>query len=347
MRNYMATVTVAPSKPRTRSRLFRWIAIATGLVLLACFAVASCIYWLERRELPQVDGSIRLRGLSGPVSVLRDHLGVPHIRAQSYEDLFFAQGFVAAQDRLWQMDASRRYASGNLAEILGPKLLKHDRQQRYLQIREACERAAAALDPENRRILQAYANGVNAFIDSTRDRLPLEFRLLHYSPSPWRIEDSLLIGANMDQMLNTQYDLELDREKVIRHLNAQQIADLYPSTSWRDLPPARQANISQQDSQKGPKSDDDEDDDDQPDGPITSSLAAQFEPQRCEMCVPGSNNWVVSGDHTTSGRPILSNDMHLGHSIPNIWYEAHLTEGDGSDFDVAGVTLPGLPFVIA
>lgn len=343
----MATVTVAPSRPQTRTRVFRWISIAIGLVLLACIAVAAWIYWLERRELPQVDGSIRLQGLNGPVSVLRDHLGVPHIRAQSYEDLFFAQGFVTAQDRLWQMDASRRFASGNLAEVLGPSMLKHDRQQRYLQIREACERAVAALDPQNRRILEAYARGVNAFIDAMRDRLPLEFRLLHYTPAPWRIEDSLLIGANMDQMLNTQYNLELDREKVIRHLNAQEIADLYPATSWRDLPPARQATLSAENSQNKTKSEDDEDDDDQPDGPMTSSLSAEFGPQPCEMCVPGSNNWVVSGDHTASGRPILANDMHLGHSIPNIWYEAQLTKGDGTDFDVAGVTLPGLPFVTA
>lgn len=343
----MATVTVAPQKPQTRTRLIRWISLAIALVLLAGIAVGGWMYWVERRELPQVDGSIRLQGLSGPVSVVRDHLGVPHIRAQSYEDLFFAQGFVTAQDRLWQMDATRRYASGNLAEILGPALLKHDRRQRYLQIREACEHAAESLDPQNRRILEAYARGVNAFIDSNRGRLPLEFRLLHYKPAPWRVEDSLLIGANMDQMLNTQYDLELDREKVIQHLNAQEIADLYPATSWRDLPPARQATISQQDSQNKPKSNDNDDDDDQPDGPITSSLATEFEPQRCDMCVPGSNNWVISGDHTASGRPILSNDMHLGHSIPNVWYEAQLTKADGSDFDVAGVTLPGLPFVIA
>jgi penicillin amidase len=169
--------------------------------------VAGWIYLIERRELPQVDGLITLNALSGPVTVIRDKLGVPHIRAYSFEDLFFAQGFVTAQDRLWQMDASRRYAAGELAELLGPDLLKHDRQQRYLQIRLACERAAAALDPQQRHHLEAYARGVNAFIDRSRNHLPLEFHLLHYKPAPWRVEDSLLIGADMDQMLNTQYDV--------------------------------------------------------------------------------------------------------------------------------------------
>src|SRR5262249_10165729 len=159
-------------------------------------------------------GTMTVNGLSGPVSVLRDKLGVPHIRAASYDDLFFAQGFVTAQDRLWQMDISRRYAAGTLAELLGPNLIRHDRHQRYLQIRGACERAVGKLDPEQRHFLEMYAKGVNAFIERAHDHLPLEFKILRYSPAPWRVEDSLLIGANMDQMLNTQYDLELKREKV-------------------------------------------------------------------------------------------------------------------------------------
>src|SRR5436305_233093 len=143
----MATATVAPPQRSTRSIIVRWIA-AGGLVLFLLVAgVAGWIYFIERGELPQVDGLITLNALAGPVTVIRDKLGVPHIRASSFEDLFFAQGFVTAQDRLWQMDASRRYAAGELAELLGPDLLKHDRQQRYLQIRVACERAAAALDP--------------------------------------------------------------------------------------------------------------------------------------------------------------------------------------------------------
>lgn len=350
----MATATVAP--PRTKPRRVAFISIG-ALVALLVFLITGAAFWIfstERRELPQVDGTIVLKGLSGPVTVIRDKLGVPHIRAQSFDDLFFAQGFVTAQDRLWQMDAIRRLAAGELAEVLGPNLLRHDRRQRYLQIRAACERGVAALNPQERHLLEVYAQGVNAFIDRSHDRLPLEFRLLHYSPAPWRVLDSLLVGANMHQMLNTQYDVELEREKVIRHLNAQQIADLYPQRSWRDLPPSYQAPSAGEETSpedRTPDSDDDEDDDRAP-RTKTSSIFSLFdlalvpESRRCEMCVPGSNNWVVSGEHTASGKPLLSNDMHLGHSIPDVWYEAQLTKGDGQEYDVTGVTLPGLPFVI-
>lgn len=348
----MATATVAPQGKRTRTIALRWVTAAFALLFLLITATALWIYSTERRELPQVDGAITLGGISGPVTIIRDKLGVPHIRAATYDDLFFAQGFVTAQDRLWQMDASRRLAAGELAELLGPSLLRHDRRQRYLQIRAACERGVAALDPQDRHLLEVYAQGVNAFIERSRDRLPLEFNLLHYAPAPWKPLDSLLIGANMHQMLNTQYDVELKREKVIRHLNAQEIADLYPQISWRDLPPAEQANPSAEEepvpSQQKPDSQDQDEEEDQRPKTRTSFLFSPFESQhqRCELCVPGSNNWVVSGEHTASGKPLLSNDMHLDHSIPDVWYEAQLTKGDGQEYDVAGVTLPGLPFVI-
>ena len=351
----MATATVAP--PHTRTRRIAFISVV-GLAAILVLLVAGAAFWIyssERRELPQVQGTIVLRGIAGPVTVVRDKLGMPHIRAQSFDDLFFAQGFVTAQDRLWQMDAIRRLAAGELAEVLGPNLLRHDRRQRYLQIRTACERGVAALNPQERHLLEVYAAGVNAYIDRSRDHLPLEFKLLRYSPAPWRVVDSLLVGANMQQMLNTQYDVELEREKVIRHLNAEQIADLYPQSSWRDLPPSDQADPSAIEeappSDRKPDSDEEEDDDRVP-KTKTSSMFSVFPPAlvierpRCELCVPGSNNWVVSGEHTASGKPLLSNDMHLGHSIPDVWYEAQLTKGDGQDYDVTGVTLPGLPFVI-
>jgi penicillin amidase len=345
----MATTTLATPKKKTRSIVQRFLAAFSAFLALAIAAVALFIYSIGRSELPQVDGTISIAGLSAPVFVVRDKLGVPHIHAASYDDLFFAQGFVTAQDRLWQMDISRRYSAGTLAEILGPSLLRHDRRQRYLQIRAACERAASQLDPQQRHSLEMYARGVNTFIEQSRERLPLEFRILRYSPAPWRIEDSLLIGANMSQMLNTQYDLELKREKVVPHLTSQEIADLYPATSWRDLPPAQQANASVEDEQSPTKQNpdsEDKDDDSHRNPTKTSSLMSTFDRPSCDMCIPGSNNWVVSGAHTATGKPLLANDMHIEHSIPDIWYEAHLTKGDGQEYDVEGVTLPGLPFVV-
>src|SRR5437763_14909558 len=288
----MATTTLATPN-RQRSSIFLRFLLAFGTVLvLALVAVALLIYSIGRSELPQVDGTLAVAGLSAPVSVVRDKLGVPHIRAASYDDLLFAQGFVTAQDRLWEMDISRRYAAGTLAEILGPKLLRHERQQRYLQIPDACERAASKLEPQQRHYLEMYARGVNALIERSREHLPLEFRILRYSPAPWRAEDSLLIGANMNQMLNTQYDLELRREKVIHHLNPQELTDLYPTTSWRDLPPARQANVSADEEPaakpKAPGSDDEDEGGSTPNH--KSALLDMFAPSRCDMCVAGSNN---------------------------------------------------------
>src|SRR5690349_10624314 len=140
----MATATLAPPRSRTRSIVFRWLAAGIALVALLFGAAVGWVYSMARHELPQTDGTISLKGLTAQVTVVRDKLGVPHIRAATIEDLLFAQGFVTAQDRLWQMDTSRRYAAGELAEVLGPTLLKHDRQQRYLQIRQACERGVAA-----------------------------------------------------------------------------------------------------------------------------------------------------------------------------------------------------------
>src|SRR5213075_551401 len=184
----MATTTLATPN-RQRSSIFLRFLLAFGTVLvLALVAVALLIYSIGRSELPQVDGTLAVAGLSAPVSVVRDKLGVPHIRAASYDDLLFAQGFVTAQDRLWQMDISRRYAAGTVAEILGPNLVKHDRLQRYLQIDAACEEAVDKLDPRQRHLLEMYSRGVNAFIQQSRKHLPLEFKILGYSPSLWRIE---------------------------------------------------------------------------------------------------------------------------------------------------------------
>src|SRR5207237_6387306 len=118
-----------------------------------------------------------------------------------YDDLFFAQGFITAQDRLWQMDINRRYAAGTLDEILGPSLLRHDRRQRYLQIREACQRAATALKPQERHLLEIYARGVNTFIEQSRERLPLESKPLHYAPTTLPIASSLVLAAPLHQFV--------------------------------------------------------------------------------------------------------------------------------------------------
>lgn len=337
------------------ARFLRLLAVLVLLVVLALIGGGVWLYHATRVALPLLDGKLAISGLSAPVKVVRDGHGVPHITAANLPDLFFAQGYVTAQDRLWQMDMSRRSAAGELSEILSPRLfgenvLRADKRQRVLGIRAVAEKAADALLGEERMYAEAYARGVNAFIASHKGSLPPEFRLLSYEPRPWTPADTCLVGAAIiqeNQFIFIQH-MWL-REKVLAHLGPELTADLYPSTSWRDHPPTGTApNVNQS----------------SPDA--TKLLAPDGERNRKEhhamhelqlpewlrtkvktfdnsLLLSGSNNWVLSGQHTTTGKPLLSNDMHLSHRIPSVWYESHLM---APGFDVAGVTLAGVPFVI-
>ncbi|MFZ0481604.1 MAG: penicillin acylase family protein [Terriglobales bacterium] len=348
-------------------------------------------YWIAHSSLPQVDGSVAVPGLSTKVRVVRNEQGVAAIEAATLEDLFFAQGYVTAQDRLWQMDILRRVAAGELSEIIGEDTLKIDREQRILGLRVVAEAAVKNIPARDRPYFEAYARGVNAFIESNRDRLPLEFRVLKYQPRPWTVTDSLLIGARMVEDLNHySYARALTREKVLAKLGPELTADLYVNSSWRDRPPTDTRRMDSEPAAGSGDQDDDDDEEVDPDSPsntVTTALPSRLEVmsptatakaastdaaliaalKRCANSIqtsatcealayakpagseesdalrPGSNDWVVSGAHTTTGKPLLSNDMHLDHQMPNLWYEAHLKSGN---FNVAGVTLPGVPFVI-
>lgn len=336
------------SAPRRQFRVWRFLGYFLLALLIVTAAGIAWLYTIGRSPLPDLDGAIPVSGISAPVSVSRDSHGVPTIEAATLDDLFFAQGYITAQDRLFQMDLLRRAAAGELSEIVGDVALQHDRQQRILGIRATAEKGLLAATPEDREQFAAYARGVNAYIRSHRDRLPLEFRALHYSPSPWTEKDSLMIAYQMVETLSTNPIAALTREQVLAKLGPELTADLYVNTSWRDHPPTAVSPALD----APPTS--------QPAAPARSSKPAASntfstpEPStllspwlapflREQPVVLGSNDWVVSGAHTVSGKPLLSNDMHLGHQMPNLWYEAHLRSGD---FDVAGVTLPGYPYVI-
>jgi penicillin amidase len=337
------SLTATLPEVRPRHPLVKVSVILVALVL-ACIGVAGTwLYLIARSPLPQLDGTIAVAGISANVRVIRDEHGAPSIEASTLDDLFFAQGYVIAQDRLWQMDAMRRAAAGELAEILGPGFVKFDREQRILGLRAASESAANLLSPRDRAYFEDYARGVNAFLESHRDRLSLEFRLLKYSPRPWTPADSLLIGARMVQDLNHySYARALTREKILSKLGPELTADLYVNSSWHDRPPAA-TRPSMQDMTPGANTDeDDEEDEGEPVGD-NSKLTSALVDLQTDVFRPGSNNWVVSGQHTMSGKPLLSNDMHLDHQMPNLWFEVHLNSGN---FDVAGVALPGMPFVI-
>ncbi len=395
---------------RQRNPALRILYYAVCVLLVALIAAVWWLYSIARSPLPQLDGSIAVPGISSKVRVVRDERGVPTIEAATLEDLFFAQGYVTAQDRLWQMDIMRRAAAGELSEVIGEDTVKMDREQRILGLRIAAEAAEKNISARDRAYFDAYARGVNAFLDSHRDRLSLEFRLLKYTPRPWTVTDSLLVGARMVQDLNHySYERALTREKVLAKLGPQLTEDLYVNSSWRDRTPGDVRRIDQEPAANSDDGDDDDDEEVDPEGGngrLISELASAHVPQglkpasfqgfngaaeaaplqslsihtasvqrpsiysanfwdsaleEADAFRPGSNNWVVSGQHTVSGKPLLSNDMHLDHQMPNLWFEAHLKIHNGTNnetktapnsamtpgnFDVAGVTLPGIPLVI-
>jgi penicillin amidase len=349
--------TAAPGQA-TRSRsVSRWLTAIFAVLLLLLAGAGGGFFWGRqwmrttlRESLPVVDGSVTVAGLGAPVTVARDAHGVPHITAASMDDLVFAQGYVTASDRLWQMDSLRRHAAGELAEVLGSGLIEHDRAQRTLQLRAAADRALPLIPPDQMHFLEAYARGVNASIAAQQGHLPLEFRLLRYSPAPWTPRDSLLVGLAMFQDLTTEFPEKMGREALSAKLAPELMADLYPVGSWRDHPVAQAPvdltapqpaieEIPLDESQSELRSVDH-----LRDLAHVKALMAEFSSRdRCDGCMAGSNGWAVSGAKTKSGKPLLSSDMHLSHLVPGIWYMADLHAGE---FHVSGVTLPGTPFVI-
>jgi penicillin amidase len=360
-----STTTVPDVRRRGRHsalRIFYYLICAVVIVLIA---VVWWLYWIARSPLPQLDGSIAVPGISSKVRVVRDEHGVPTIEAATLSDLFFAQGYVTAQDRLWQMDLLRRAAAGELSEVIGADTVKMDREQRILGLRQAAEAAEKNISARDRVFFDAYTRGVNAFIESHRNRLSLEFRLMKYTPRPWAVTDSLLVGARMVQDLNHySYARALEREKILAKLGPELTSDLYVNSSWRDRPPTDVRRMDQEPAANSSDEDDDDEEEIDPGGnnraisalPQSDSSAQESAgfgdasdhdsiDQKSEAFRAGSNNWVLSGQHTVSGKPLLSNDMHLDHQMPNLWFAAHLRTLDGN-FDAAGVTLPGVPFVI-
>jgi penicillin G amidase len=247
---------LSPSAQDPARPLPRWLhptlyLIAALAILLAITLAITAV--VLRRDMRAnlltneglLDGSVPTPGLTAPVTITRDAQSVPSIHAANLDDLLFSQGYITASDRLFQMDALRRHGAGTLAEILGPSLIQHDREQRTLQLRSAADAAIAILPPDQLHQLQAYARGVNAYITTHNgsngpNTLPIEFHILHYSPDPWQPRDSLLIGIVMAQNLATDFPTKLNREALSASLPANLLPDLYPVGSWRDQPPTQQ-----------------------------------------------------------------------------------------------------------
>jgi penicillin amidase len=319
-------------------RFLRRLAVLVVIVLLLTIVGGGVwLRWRTRASLPVLDGAILVPGLSARVEVLRDARGVPHIRAQSVADALFAQGYVTAQDRLWQMDLNRRNAEGELSEIFGDRTLRLDIESRTLGLPRVAERALAEFSPDERRLLDSYTRGVNAFIESHRDRLPLEFQMLRYEPQAWREIDSVAAALNLSTALSQSWESDLMREHIAAKLGKELFADVFPDHSALDVPvadvpgsPQHRLKTAATDLSNEAYQD--------------NLLSEAILPARMES--PGgvgSNNWVVNGSHTKSGKPLLANDPHLAHSIPSVWYMIHLK---APGLDVTGVSLPALPLVI-
>jgi penicillin G amidase len=346
---------------RTLLRILFWI---FGIVLL----LGGVFIWrLIYQPLPQLDGSAILPGLQKEVTVERDHWGVPHIRADSVEDSAEAQGYVMAQDRLWQMDLLRRVARGQISEIFGRSTLAIDKDFRTMQFGRAADRDLGLMDKDSRAMIEAYARGVNRFIEQHATHLPLEFSLLKYKPQPWQATDSLTITAYMYRTLTNTWERELDRAAVQARVGPDRAKELFSAEAAMDHFVIGDPDVPNDGSQRTrveTDQDDEDDDDMEPDAvlkarttdadpaarfpDLTSALAANardslFEIQSEIHRGLGSNNWVVNGTHTASGKPLLANDTHLDLSLPPIWYEIHVT---APGWNVKGFTLPGAPFII-
>ena len=348
---------------RTFVRISSWV---LGFLVILAGAVA---WWFIYRPLPQLDGSISLPGLQHEVTVDRDGWGVPHIRAASVEDAAEAQGYVMAQDRLWQLDLLRRVARGQLSEILGARTLQIDKDFRTLGLGRVADREATTLEPEPRKLLEAYARGVDQFIEQHQRRLPLEFSLLGYKPQPWKPADTLAISGYMYRTLADTREREINRAKVTARAGADRAKDLFAIESPLDHFVVGDPNVPNDGSQRTATDPDEDDDDDdmQPDtvfkadlvkpcGHASKNSAPDITTELAQSVVEflaasskgiraglGSNNWVLSGAHTATGKPLLANDTHLELMMPSIWYEAHVT---APGWDVKGFALPGSPMVI-
>ncbi len=307
--------------------------VAAALLLLLAAAVAA--FLALRASLPQLDGEIIVHGLGSSASIARDLDGIPVITAASREDLAFATGFAHAQDRFFQMDMIRRQAAGELSEIVGEVALSVDKRYRFHRFRERARAVAATLTDDERAILEAYADGVNEGLASLGAR-PFEYFVLRAEPRPWTFEDSLLVVYAMYMQLNdARASKEVRRGRAYRELPREVYAWLYPDGSPWDAPLMGQPRSLV----------------DIPEATVYSvrDVDDRSPPVREVGRYPlrGSNNWAVSGTLTPDGRAIVSNDMHLGLSTPNIYYQARLVLPGESGIDVTGVTLPGTPFVVA
>lgn len=344
-------------------RFLTVLAVFLSVVLIAgaIFAVVT-----TRKSFPDTSGEVSLNGIHGKVDILRDDMGIPQIYADDPEDLFFAQGYSHAQDRFFEMDFRRHVTSGRLTELFGKSALETDKFVRTLGWRRVAEQELAQLDAKTTRLLTAYSRGVNAYIaGKSSSKLSLEYAVLSltgpdYRPAPWQPTDSLAWIKAMAWDLRSNMSDEITRTLSTAKLTPPQVDELYPS------PPTAHKPIVGEDGnvfagkffQDGCPAVENGIADCVKPGLARAAVAALTSAGKAADKLPallgtgegiGSNSWVVDGKHSTTGKPILSNDPHLAPSMPGIWYEVGLhcrTLSSECPYDVAGFSFSGLPGVV-
>ncbi|MCW9036024.1 MAG: penicillin acylase family protein [Rhodospirillales bacterium] len=301
--------------------MFRKIFIALLLVIVV---VIGGGYLYLHSSLQEVDGTVKVTGLDGEVEILRDRYGIPHITGKSYKDAMFGLGYAQVQDRLWQMEMNRRIGAGRLSEIFGEKALGTDKFLRALDVYGHSERTFANLSKEGQENLTAYVNGVNSALENWSGSLPLEFVILGIKPEPWKPADSLVWIKMMAWDLGDNWEKEIFRLQLLQRLTPKQVSQIMPPYPGEKAVPL----------------------------PELKTLFADFKMDLDKLVAmapeilpdgAGSNNWVLSGERSETGKPLLANDPHLGLAAPALWYYAHIK---APGVDAIGSTLPGVPGII-
>jgi penicillin amidase len=345
----------------------RFLTISATLLSLLLIAVAVVAVITVRKSFPDTTGEVQINALHSSVTVQRDGKGIPQIYADNSQDLFFAQGFVHAQDRFYEMDFRRHVTAGTLSELVGKSALDTDKYVRTLGWRRVAAQELKLLDRRTRSLLDAYSRGVNSYIEGkSGSKLSLEYAVLgltgpDYRPAPWTDVDSLAWIKAMSWDLRSNMSDEISRVLSTKNLSVDQVEELYPDYPKDHDPIVGAGNVYagkfRTDNPCGPAVDPQLCDPIRP-GLARSAVASLTAAQNGADALPallgtgegiGSNSWVVNGDHTTTGKPILANDPHLAPSMPGIWYQVGLhcrVVTAKCPYDVAGFSFSGLPGVV-
>ncbi len=307
----------------------RWLKIIIGLTvtLALIISVAGIIFYnMLVSSLPEYEGEITAPGISGDIEIYRDSLAIPYILANSDEDVSFALGYLHAQERLFSMDIVRRAGEGRMSEVFGPQTIPFDKMFLTIGLKKFAEENYSRITPEVKKILEAYSRGVNYFIQNSKDNLPVEFDVLGYEPYPWKPEHSLIIIRMMAWQLNISWWSDFTFAELVQKFGADKVKEIlpdYPENAPTIIPPQLK-NLK-----------------------LNNGFVKTDKAFRSFMGFTGthigSNNWVVKGNLSSSGKPIIANDPHLHYSAPGIWYAAVIKS---PDWNAAGVTLPGVPGVV-